>query len=160
MSNFSSEVMPLKEKKQEQADELKERDTGRAAEVTKKEKSPFKVIPLGKLEKEASHSKDIEKGMGAEAAEGTSEKKGLRERLRGGVTTVAEKFGILGVFKDKTAKVDAAAVLFGGVVGGAMGALVGAYYATINSLPLEASVIAGAIIGAVLGFFAVQTGGS
>jgi len=149
--------MPLKEKKQEQPDELKEKDTRRATEVAKRE-SPFKAIPPVKLEKEAPLSKGIEKGT--EAEEGASEKKGLRERLMGGITTLGDKFGIPRVFKDKTADVDAGAVLFGGVVGGGLGALVGAYYATINSLPLEATVIAGAIIGAVLGLFAVQSGGS
>jgi hypothetical protein len=102
--SYVAMFMPMKEKKQEQADEVTKGEAEKAVEVMKKEKSPFKVISLGKAEKwlqdskGVPHSKDIEKGRDAGAAEETAEKKGLRERFIGGITNLAREF-----VKDKTA---------------------------------------------------------
>jgi hypothetical protein len=169
----------VREKKPEQADE-----------VMKKEKSPFKGIPLGRAEKgvwnskrvplskeniekagrEAERenmrkemerlrqkpSKDAEKrleGGEAGATEETSEKKGLRERVMGGITTLAEKLGNLRIVKDKTANFDIKEGLSGAVIVGALAALVGAFSDTsLASFPnLQLAVIYGAV-GAAIGF--------
>lgn len=118
--------------------------------------------------------KDAErlKGEGVEVTDGTSEKKGLRELVVGGITTLAEKLGKLRIVKDKTADiglVEGVFVAAGAIVGMAAGYMLGSAYGNYlvsqsflrsSSIPQVEAIftVVGAVLGTIAAYFIATEG--